>query len=253
MRALVRSRTLRTRLVLATIALLAAVSLAIGLLSVLAMRAFLQDRLDSQLTSAVHRSRNAAQPFSRPDGVSRPVVPRQIPDILGAPGQSAGTLGVTFRGPVGYRRFRVLIGDGSQRDLSSTQAAIVRTVPVDRRPHTRDLGGSLGKYRILAQRMTDGTVLMTGLPLSGVQDLVMRLSLIITVVSLVGLIAAGVIGTAIVRFTLRPLRRVAATATSVAELPLEKGDVALAVRGAGAAPAGPTPMPAPRSARWAPR
>jgi two-component system OmpR family sensor kinase len=41
---------------------------------------------------------------------------------------------------------------------------------------------------------------------------------------------AGLLGTVIVRRTLRPLHRVAATAARVAELPLDRGEVALSVR-----------------------
>jgi two-component system OmpR family sensor kinase len=41
------------------------------------------------------------------------------------------------------------------------------------------------------------------------------------------LVLAGVLGTLWVRFSLRPLRRVAATASQVAELPLESGEVSL--------------------------
>ena len=42
-----------------------------------------------------------------------------------------------------------------------------------------------------------------------------------------GLIAAGLAGAALVGVALRPLRRVAATATRVSELPLHSGEVAL--------------------------
>ncbi len=46
-------------------------------------------------------------------------------------------------------------------------------------------------------------------------------------VTAAGLVAAGLAGTAIVGVALRPLRRVAATATRVSELPLHSGEVAL--------------------------
>ena len=57
---------------------------------------------------------------------------------------------------------------------------------------------------------------------------------------------AGILGTGLVQLSLRPLRRVAATATKVTELPLDSGEVTL--------PAGcPTPTRGPRSARSARR
>ncbi|MFE7870790.1 ATP-binding protein, partial [Micromonospora humida] len=49
-------------------------------------------------------------------------------------------------------------------------------------------------------------------------------------VATAGLLIAGSLGALIVRATLRPLHRVAATAGRVAELPLDRGEVALSVR-----------------------
>src|SRR3954453_12853986 len=93
-------RTLKTRLILVTIALTAAVSLVIGLVSVISLQMFLEGRLDAQLTSAVRRSRVA---------VDRPENRGSVPPLLAAnrnrpgfspglgflfaPGQSQGTLG----------------------------------------------------------------------------------------------------------------------------------------------------------------
>src|SRR5262249_5574675 len=59
------------------------------------------------------------------------------------------------------------------------------------------------------------------------------LATVITVVTLLGLVLVALAGDAMIRLTLRPLRRVAATAGRVAELPLDRGEVALAVPGPG--------------------
>ncbi len=66
--------------------------------------------------------------------------------------------------------------------------------------------------------------------MNDISDTVFRLAAIITAVTLAGLALAAAAGAAIVRYTLRPLRRVAATATQVATMPLDRGEVALAVR-----------------------
>ena len=60
------------------------------------------------------------------------------------------------------------------------------------------------------------------------------LILIFGVVTLAALLVAAVAGAVVVRIALRPLGRVAATATRVSELPLDKGEVALAERVEGA-------------------
>ena len=54
-----RGWSLRTRLLVALLALLAAVSLVIGVVSVLALDQFLQGRLDDQLSAAGVRSQGA--------------------------------------------------------------------------------------------------------------------------------------------------------------------------------------------------
>src|SRR6266545_2505064 len=102
--------------------------------------------------------------------------------------------------------------------------------PAGGRPRTVDLGGQLGTYRLLAADTPDGGVIVTGLPLRSVRSTVYGLAAVITVVAVLGLVLAALAGAAVIRLTLRPLRRVAATAGRVAELPLDRGEVALAVR-----------------------
>jgi two-component system OmpR family sensor kinase len=59
---------------------------------------------------------------------------------------------------------------------------------------------------------------------------VSQLTFVIVLVSLSGLIFAFLIASFIVRLAMRPLERVAGTAQEVAEMPLDRGDVALSVR-----------------------
>jgi two-component system OmpR family sensor kinase len=114
--------------------------------------------------------------------------------------------------------------------LTGAQEAVLLALPVDGRGHTRDLGGTLGRYRLRAAAGADGDTFVAGLPLSGVRDTVTRLSVVIAAVAAAGLLLAGIAGALIVRLALRPLRRVAATATRVSELPLDRGAVELSER-----------------------
>jgi two-component system OmpR family sensor kinase len=124
----------------------------------------------------------------------------------------------------------VLDSAGSPAGLTSAQRARLTQIPVDERPHTIDFGGQLGSFRLLAQHTPGGQTIITGLPLAGVQSAVYQLAAVITAVGVLGLLAVALIGTAIVRRTMRPLSRVAAIASHVAELPLDRGEVALGVR-----------------------
>jgi two-component system OmpR family sensor kinase len=87
---------------------------------------------------------------------------------------------------------------------------------------------SLGQdYRLTAVRGHDGDTLITGLPLNSVEHALGQVASAELIVFLSVLLLAGVLGTALVRVSLGPLRRVAATATRVTELPLESGEVTL--------------------------
>ena len=73
----------------------------------------------------------------------------------------------------------------------------------------------------------DGSVYITGLPLSALNDQLGDVALAECTVFGLVLVLAGVLGYFWVRFSLRPLRRVAITASQVANLPLESGEVSL--------------------------
>src|SRR6201996_3955094 len=94
---------------------------------------------------------------------------------------------------------------------------------------TRYLTVAHGAFELTAIRDPDcdSSVYYTGMPLSGLQDFLADVALAEVVVFAAVVIVAGVLGTFWVRFSLRPLRRVATTATRVAELPLESGEVSL--------------------------
>jgi two-component system OmpR family sensor kinase len=96
---------------------------------------------------------------------------------------------------------------------------------------TRYLSQADGTFLITAIRDPDcdSSIYYTGLPLSGLHDTLRDVALAEVAVFAVVLLLAGVLGTFWVRFSLRPLRRVATTASQVAELPLESGEVSLPV------------------------
>jgi two-component system, OmpR family, sensor kinase len=94
---------------------------------------------------------------------------------------------------------------------------------------TRYLAWAKGTYELTAfsDPDGDGSVHITGLPLSGLHDMLRDVALVEAIVFSSVLLLAGVVGTFWVRFSLRPLSRVAVTASQVAELPLESGEVSL--------------------------
>ncbi|HET9655717.1 MAG TPA: ATP-binding protein [Kineosporiaceae bacterium] len=235
--------TLRTRLVVTQLALMAAVSLVIGLASVLTLNHFLLGRLDEQLASATRLTSRVDRDSPQGEAEGPP-----SPSQTGQSGQG-GPGGDHVRPPlppaagIGALSARIPAGGSGEGSVSTVEneyvvgqalpATVLRhlgTVPVDGRSHLVHLE-SLGDYLVMADNHTvDGATLVVGLPLAQVEETTGALSLIVTGVALAGLVAVALAGTVTVRMTLRPLHRVAATARRVAQLPLDRGEVALAVR-----------------------
>ncbi|HEY4006582.1 MAG TPA: HAMP domain-containing sensor histidine kinase [Pseudonocardia sp.] len=215
---------LRTRMLVAMIALLAVVSMVVGAISLVLLRQYLIDQLDLRLEGA---GTKLVQADSRPpphDSGQR----GNGPWFLNAPGLQIGTLGARIvDGEV--RQAGVLDKDGVSRVVGDQAEQDILQVPNDGGQHTRPVG-NLGEYRMYAVRRSDDKVYVTGLPLDSVNETLSNLARIELLVAAGGLVAAGLASTLIVRAALRPLRRVAATAGRVAELPLDRGEVALAER-----------------------
>ena len=119
---------------------------------------------------------------------------------------------------------------GEQTGLPSDVYPVLAALPLDGHPYTRRLGG-LGDYRLVGQvEQRDGDVIITGLPLTSVYATQYWFAVVDGAATLAALLVVGFVGAFVVRGTLRPLDRVAAAARRVAELPLDRGEVALPVR-----------------------
>lgn len=228
-----RSWTLRSRVVLVVVAMLAVLGAVIGTVSVLALQNYLMQRLDGQLTSALIRGQHAADRIN----AGGPTVPGAA-GVVQTPGQPTGTLGAVRSSTGGLLFPPVVLSDrppsNTNQPLEPEQVTInglaLLTVPADETPRTVDLGATLGSYRIAAAQLDNGDSVIIGLPLSDVQATVGQLTLVIVLVTLAGLIFAFLIASFVVRLAMRPLERVAGTAEQVAHLPLDRGEVALSVR-----------------------
>ena len=132
---------------------------------------------------------------------------------------------VTQDGKVSYP---YLAGRTNACHLTAADQAAIARIHVGAPPTTVDLT-AYGNYQMVASHTSDGIV-VTGLPLSTVSHTLQQVAVAELAVFLAALLITGVIGTAWVRVSLRPLRRVAATATRVTELPLSSGEVSLPER-----------------------
>jgi two-component system OmpR family sensor kinase len=223
-----RPRTLRARLTAGLVVLLAISCAAVGVAAVVELNGFLTRRLDQQIQQA-----GAAFPQSLEHGTYQPSKPsdRDGDEHGDTRRQAAETFGARLVNGRVTNAAVVPANDRQNPDIALTAAdrAALAGLPVDGRGHTVCLS-HLHDYRLIAWPGKDGDVLVTGLPTEPVRAAVTRLELVAVVVLGLALIAAGVAGALWVRWSLRPLSRVAATATRVSELPLASGEVALPPR-----------------------
>jgi len=219
--------TLRRRLVLSIVALVVAVSAVIGAGSIIALASIQTGAIDGQLQKATSRaSTKFGQGQQNPSG-------RPNDDLLQPLGQAAGTLTAYYFAGGGAGGI-VLTEDSSRLQLTSSQLDRLGDVKVGVAPATMDLGGSLGRYRVAAVQVDNpvlgNAVLVVGLPMSPVYESVRSLLLVVVLVVAAALVAASVVAAVVVRRSLRPLERVAETASTVARMPLERSDALQDVR-----------------------
>ncbi|MBT2451129.1 HAMP domain-containing histidine kinase [Streptomyces sp. ISL-43] len=223
-----RPWSLRTRLVVSAVALIAVVGAAISTVTTLALRSYLVDKVDEQLRVSVEMaSRPNAGKLARDNNLGVVLGPGSP---LGAAGVRLDTSGKIVDSVRSERSAAVGgAGPGGYPPLTADQAAALAGAArkaADGRP-----GGpvelqlpGLGGYRVLTA--PDGSIVL-GFPLTEVDSTVHTLIAVEVCVTLAGLIAASLAGQALVGVALRPLSRVAATATRVSELPLHSGEPAL--------------------------
>lgn len=220
--------SLRRRLTLATVVLLAIAAFVIGLASILSVRSILTERLDTELCQASERAEQApagVPPYTVGQGEDEPGPGR----IIGILGQSAGTLGVEVKnGSVIYSGY--LDEYGKRKDLYPSAGRQLADAAVVGAATTIVLDDGLGSYRVMATNTEDGSVFIVGLPMGSLEQTVSQLVWIVIGVTAVGIALATLVAYLTVRAAVRPLERVAQTATDVSMLPLERGDVALGVR-----------------------
>lgn len=215
--------TLRSKLLVSIVTLFVVVLSLIAAATVLTTRNSLMMQVDEQLTDVQHAIAGPGgnEPHS-PDGSGSH--PR-------APGLNNSVLRLTL--DASSTSTSVLVDQNYVSQANGTSTTLtqnqIRDVIMSVRPaggHTSvDLGGELGRYRLVAVTKSDGSTAYVGFPLEPVEHNVADLARNIALMGLLGLIAVGGASFLLVRRNLTPLQRVAATAERVSELPLGRGDV----------------------------
>lgn len=218
-----RPLTLRTKLVVSIIGLIVVVSAGIGVITELVLSGYLMHQLDAKVTGPGPRVTGGApggtkdatritqqlgcgQDEFRPNDNS-------IAAIVGQTGTSSGI---------------VRVGRACQALTADQLAQLKAATPADDQPVTMTLDGV--EYRVAARALPDGNVFINGASTADVTAIEVRLAIIMASVAGGAILLGGAAVFLIVRRSVRPLERVAATARAVAELPLDRGEVDLTVR-----------------------
>ncbi|MFF9363156.1 ATP-binding protein [Streptomyces griseoluteus] len=241
-------RTLRTRLVVASVVLIAVVCAVIGTVTTLALHEHLYQQLDGKVREMAERA--VGRPHPGP-GPLDPAAAAALASAAAAESPAERVTTLLTRGPNQTQTVAAYVGGGSivfgavsdeQKDgsgvfrrmraarLSQAQTDALATVPRDDDAHTVHLPG-LGDYLVRYAASHDSADrYYVALPTADMDGVVDTLILVEVCVTLAGLVAASLAGTVIVGVATRPLRRVARTATRVSELPLHSGEVNLSER-----------------------
>jgi two-component system OmpR family sensor kinase len=223
-----RRGTLGRQLVIRVTALVALAAILLSGATALATRQLLMTQIDKQLDGVTTRTRSGP-PGGRPD------------DRMGLVqgGQPIGTVFAAFATDSDISQSAILRqGRGTPPTLADDVVEELRDLPVSRDKATVTLNG-LGRYRMAVYSTnlfvvnTGETVAgraLVGIPLREIDNLLFQLIGLELVLTLLAAAGAVLAARAVVTRSLRPLNRVAATAQQVSQLPLDRGEVALAVR-----------------------
>ena len=232
------ARTLRGRLIAGLLGLLALACATVGVVTYAHLHTVLISGLNAQLASANQRYVDCLQgppPGSRDhdqDGNNPEQPPRSPGPGPCAQQQSANTLSAVLSSGT---LLSANMANSDVTRLSPADTALLTSLPQGSLTSARLYGprsvelSAYGDYQVVARSTTAGVV-VTGMPLTSVTTTLSEVALAEIAVFSVALLLTGFIGTAWVRVSLRPLRRVAATATRVTQLPLGSGEVSLPER-----------------------
>ena len=218
---------LRARLVAMMIALLAVLGLAVGTTAEVYLRKTLYDQLDTRLDNALNPGRGP-----KIDGMAEPEF-RDRP----FPGAETGSIALNIASPAAVQGGIVGVytddqgyADNRYEPMTAAALATLAALPDDGRKTDITLDG-YGDYRVVSTVLENGrTVRVVALSLRSTHDTLLQVALVTGGGVLVTVLIAGFAGYVVIRRTLQPLDRVAATATRVSELRLDRGEVELVQR-----------------------
>jgi two-component system OmpR family sensor kinase len=219
-----RPLTLQTRLMTAVIGFVSLILVIVAVITSALLGGTLERQLDEKLISYSNLYARYVEQFAPTGATAQNVLGgRQVPPglLFAVSSPVTGTTGIVVAAT--QEEF------GTSTALTTEQLTQVKDALGDRHTGTVSLTG-IGSYRVSIVSTSNGTVVVTGLPRDEIQNQMATLLTVIVLATLGGLILLALTTAITIRVSLRPLRAVAATATRVANQPLDRGEVEITER-----------------------
>jgi signal transduction histidine kinase len=221
-------RSLRRQLLLGVLAVVSVVLVAVGIVSVLSLRGYVTAMSDADVAESMDALSYSYTRYRSGEHTSAQRGTEPIAQaMLEFTGQTPGNvIAVLHNG--------VVIGSAffSEDQPKPAPADVVRAIEAqpwpDAPPRTERLG-SLGSYRV-DSRVDGPDLLVVGVSLNLADRMIARKNVTTTALVAAALAVTAGLTVWVVGYTLRPLRRLAATAAEVAAMPLTDGDQRISVR-----------------------
>ncbi|WNG89577.1 HAMP domain-containing sensor histidine kinase [Mycobacterium sp. ITM-2016-00317] len=224
-----QSWTLLRQLVVGVSVVVMVALVSVGTLTVLTMRSSVLGIIDDQLAAAADGTLSSVAKYrSTPGPEGQMPAAGAMKPLTQLIGQAPGNVVALIQN--GQVVDSAYFGDGDAQ--RAPQAAVEKIAGLswsDPHPRTVELPG-LGWYRMVGLPGDGDELLVTGASRTPAWDVMVRETAIVSGITAIALLITALSTVAIVRFALRPLRRVAATASEVAGLPLDRDNYAITPR-----------------------
>lgn len=224
-----RSWTLLKQLVVGVSVVVMLAVATIGAASVLTLRSSVLGIIDAQLAGAAQGCVSSVIKYrSTPGPDGQLPAPGAMKPLVNLIGQAPGNVVVLIQD--GQVVDSAHFGDGdAEQAPPGAVSAIAQMSWADPQPHSVEVPG-LGWYRMVGRAGDGNEVLVTGVSRTPAWEAMVRETAVVSGMTVLALVVTALSTLAIVRFALRPLHRVSATAAEVAALPLDRDNYAISPR-----------------------
>ncbi len=215
--------SLRRQLLLGVLAVVSVVLVTVGIVSVLSLRGYVAAMSDADVAQSLDALSNSYSKYRNGEHSAQPISQAMLEFTDQTPGNVIAVL-----------RDGLVIGSAvfSEAEARPAPPDVVRAIEAqpwpDAPPQTEKLG-SLGSYRV-DSRVDGPDLLVVGVSLARANQIIARKNITTTALVAAALAVTAGLTIWVVGYTLRPLRRLAATAAEVAAMPLTDDDQRISVR-----------------------